>query len=351
MDNKPGHRATKSASHLVIQSWTPAQKLHSELFSSGEHKTQSGWEAVTIKKRILPPGIFNWLPAEAAALQEEAALMAVREALQAIPEPHHITHYLESYRHTDVTDGMEYMYYITRFEGSIDLHVHIPALHDAWQSSGNSWKLVHAVKHCFKQILQGLKVLHDCGWAHMDLKPSKVQVRMGSDGATPHCTIVDLGASVGEDYPYPELLTLSHAAPEDLQRTMLLQLPERALFKPRDMWSLGCLLVHILTNASPFVQPQYIGSEYWSELDRSPEHEMRKIKATYAFVRSKHAAWERDFDAGHGIPSGAAVLARLIPDKQQHRVVARLLRSLLHPDPACRPSVDEVLNNDFLHGI
>lgn len=81
---------------------------------SGEHKTQSGWEAVTIKKRILPPGIFNWLPAEAAALQEEAALMAVREALQAIPEPHHITHYLESYRHTDVTDGMEYMYYITR---------------------------------------------------------------------------------------------------------------------------------------------------------------------------------------------------------------------------------------------
>lgn len=41
-----------------------------------------------------------------------------------------------------------------RFEGSIDLHVHIPALHDAWQSSGNSWKLVHAVKHCFKQILQ-----------------------------------------------------------------------------------------------------------------------------------------------------------------------------------------------------
>ena len=60
---------------------------------------------------------------------------------------------------------------------------------------------------------------------------------------------------------------------------------------------------------------------------------------------------ERNFDAGHAIPSGAAVLARLVPDKQQHRIVARLLRSLLHPDPACRPTVDEALDDDFLHGI
>lgn len=44
-------------------------------------------------------------------------------------------------------------------------------------------------------------------------------------------------------------------------------------------------------------------------------------------------------------------LAYLIPDKQQHKVVARLLRGLLYPNPACRPTVDEALNDDFLHGF
>lgn len=61
------------------------------------------------------------------------------------------------------------------------------------------------------RLMQGLKVLHDCGWAHMDLKPSKVQVRMGSDGATPHCTIVDLGASVGK-LPPPQSSNLRRTA-------------------------------------------------------------------------------------------------------------------------------------------
>lgn len=42
-----------------------------------------------------------------------------------------------------------------------------------------------------KVCAQGLKVLHDCGWGHMNLKPSKVQVRVDADG-THHCTIVDL---------------------------------------------------------------------------------------------------------------------------------------------------------------
>ena len=40
--------------------------------------------------------------------------MAVKEALQAIPEPHHNTHYLDSYTYTDDADGEEHMYYITK---------------------------------------------------------------------------------------------------------------------------------------------------------------------------------------------------------------------------------------------
>ena len=51
------------------------------------------------------------------ALQEKAALVAVKEALQAMPEPHYITHYLECYRHTDATTNalpMDCMYFITQ---------------------------------------------------------------------------------------------------------------------------------------------------------------------------------------------------------------------------------------------
>ena len=63
----------------------------------------------------------------------------------------------------------------------------------------------------------------------------------------------------------------------------------------------------------------------------------------------------KDFDGGLAMPcvfeDPCDVLAYLIPDKQQHKVVARLLRGLLHPNPACRATVDQALNDDFLHGI
>ena len=44
-------------------------------------------------------------------------------------------------------------------------------------------------------------------------------------------------------------------------------------------------------------------------------------------------------------------LAKVIPDKQQHNVVDRLLRGLLHPDSTCRYTVDQALTDDFLYGI
>lgn len=83
---------------------------------SGEEKTETGWRAVTIKKRRIAPAGCSEAEAvgEAFALQEKDALMAVKEALQGVPEPHHITNFLECHRHTDETHGLEYMYYITK---------------------------------------------------------------------------------------------------------------------------------------------------------------------------------------------------------------------------------------------
>ena len=58
-----------------------------------------------------------------------------------------------------------------------------------------------------------------------------------------------------------------------------------------------------------------------------------------------------NFDAGHAILSGANDLAGLIPDKQQRKAVAKLVRGLLHPNPACKLTVDEALKDDLLHGM
>lgn len=92
---------------------------------SGERKSKTGWQAVTIQKRPLQPqGVLAlWpglglalglMPPEQAAHQQQAALLAVQQALQDIPPPHHITHYLDCCRHTDPMSGPEHMYYITK---------------------------------------------------------------------------------------------------------------------------------------------------------------------------------------------------------------------------------------------
>ena len=52
--------------------------------------------------------------------------------------------------------------------------------------------------------------------------------------------------------------------------------------------------------------------------------------------------------AGSAVPFEAEWLARLIPDVNDHTSAARLIRRLLHPDPARRPTVRQALDDDFL---
>ena len=57
----------------------------------------------------------------------------------------------------------------------------------------------------------------------------------------------------------------------------------------------------------------------------------------------------RSHDAGSSAPEFTFRLAQLIPDVHQHTCAARLVRGLLHPDPSQRPSVQQALDDDFLH--
>lgn len=73
-----------------------------------------GWQAVTIKKRPMEGPVAQLLPEEA-ALQEKAALKAVKDTLQLTPPPHHITYCLDSFRHTDPLSGSTSTYFITQY--------------------------------------------------------------------------------------------------------------------------------------------------------------------------------------------------------------------------------------------
>ncbi len=52
--------------------------------------------------------------------------------------------------------------------------------------------------------------------------------------------------------------------------------------------------------------------------------------------------------AGSAVPIAPKFLADLIPDVNEHTSAARLIRRLLHPDPARRPTVQQALDDDFL---
>ena len=58
-----------------------------------------------------------------------------------------------------------------------------------------------------------------------------------------------------------------------------------------------------------------------------------------------------DWEAGHVLPCGRDTLARLVPDATQYKCVGRLLRQLLHPQFACRPTVQDLLEHEFLNGV
>ena len=91
----------------------------------------------------------------------------------------------------------------------------------------------------------------------------------------------------GVEYPYPITFSASHAAPELMKLPNPL-LPYSFQYKPQDMWSVGCMLVRMLTDSSPFVELKWVGE---SKVGKPPDHEIEALSDD--FIRSEHAAWVR----------------------------------------------------------
>merc|ERR1711962_267576 len=146
-------------------------------------------------------------------------------------------------------------------------------------------------------ILLGCKYLHDNKIIHRDLKLGNVFLNDSME-----VKIGDFGLATKVDYAGERKKTLcgtpNYIAPEVLGK--------KGHSYEVDVWSIGCILYTLLVGKPPF--------------------ETQTLKDTYSRIKKNE----------YHIPSRFGPLAR------------NLIQRLLQHEPASRPSVDEILRDDFM---
>ncbi|KAG0319394.1 hypothetical protein BGZ99_005126 [Dissophora globulifera] len=127
-------------------------------------------------------------------------------------------------------------------------------------------------RHIFRQVLEGVKYLHDAGVVHRDLKPENILV-MDKEAMTVKISDFGLAKTIGELVSFNTICgTPSYVAPEVISNTQY--------GKAVDMWSLGVVLYICLCGFPPFsddlappslreqvLQSMYtFPSPYWDEI-------------------------------------------------------------------------------------
>ncbi|XP_064493192.1 inactive serine/threonine-protein kinase PLK5-like isoform X2 [Pseudopipra pipra] len=198
------------------------------------------------------------------------------------------------YRVTEVTTGRVYALKVVPRAGLAAVGTGDRSLADILRARGRLGE--PEVRFYLRQVISGLRYLHGHGLVHRDLKLSnflvteEMQVKIG-----------DLGLARGAAPPGRRWGALcgtpSHLAPEVLDR--------RGHGVPSDIWALGCALYTALTGRPPFEGSQRL------EL--------------YQHIRG----------ARYPLPPQLSPQARA------------LLALMLDPDPAARPSLQDVLDHPF----
>ncbi|XP_076046777.1 serine/threonine-protein kinase polo isoform X2 [Oratosquilla oratoria] len=152
-------------------------------------------------------------------------------------------------------------------------------------------------RYFIKQILQGVKYLHDRKVIHRDLKLGNLFINDEME-----IKIGDFGLATRVDYQGERKRTLcgtpNYIAPEILCK--------KGHSYEVDVWSVGCILYTLLVGKPPF--------------------ETQTLKDTYMRIKKNE----------YHIPSRIGLLAR------------QLIQKLLRGDPTMRPTVDQILQDDFM---
>jgi len=154
-------------------------------------------------------------------------------------------------------------------------------------------------RYYMKQMLIGVKYLHDNKIIHRDLKLGNIFLNDNME-----IKLGDFGLATQVDYEGERKRTLcgtpNYIAPEVLQK--------KGHSYEVDIWSLGCILYTLLVGKPPF--------------------ETSTLKDTYNRIKNNE----------YHIPPKVGPLAK------------RLIFKLLQSDPAKRPTIDEMLRDDFMTG-
>ncbi|XP_062483547.1 inactive serine/threonine-protein kinase PLK5 isoform X2 [Pezoporus occidentalis] len=172
-------------------------------------------------------------------------------------------------------------------------HRHIVCLHGHFSDQRHVYLLL---EYCSRRVISGLRYLHGQGIVHRDLKLSnflvtkKMQVKIGDLG------LARLKAPAGQRWG-ALCGTPSFLAPEVLDR--------KGHGVPADVWALGCAMYMALTGSPPF--------------------EAAQRQELYCHIRA----------ARYPQPSRLSAHAQA------------LIAHLLAPEPAARPSLQDVLDHGF----
>ncbi|OIW00278.1 hypothetical protein TanjilG_27529 [Lupinus angustifolius] len=192
------------------------------------------------------------------------------------------------------------------------------------------------IKSMMKQLLEGVKYIHDNWVIHRDLKTSNIL--LNNEG---HLKICDFGLSRQYGSPLkpytPVVVTLWYRAPE-------LLLGAKEYSTAIDMWSVGCIMAELISKEALFA-----GKTEVEQLDKifrtlgSPDEKiwpgLSKLPASKGkFIKQPYNMLKRKFRATSFI--GLPVLSELGFD---------LLEKLLTYDPEKRITAEDALLHDWFH--
>lgn len=185
------------------------------------------------------------------------------------------------------------------------------------------------VKCVLQSVLRGVAACHAAGLMHRDLKPSNVLVDAGGT-----VKIADFGLArpLTPWQPGQRPPQYTHTVATRWYRAPELLYGARAYTPAVDMWAVGCILAELLG-----LLPLVPGDNDIDQLSRTISL-LGAIEPVWPGVKELPDWGKITFRGGS---AGAQPLAQLLPDAPSGALA--LLSSLLHYDPAQRPTAQQAL--------